>query len=220
MQVVMIYLKSFVFNGFQVNTYVLYDDSKECIIIDPACYQDFEKKQFINFIQKQELIPVCMINTHCHIDHVLGNNFVFETYGIKPEIHKDGLPFINSSTEQAWSFGFEMDEIVKPEKFLKEDDIVKFGNSELEVIYTPGHADGSICLISSESKFVITGDVLFEGSIGRTDLPTGDFEVLTSNIREKLFILPDDYIVYPGHGLTTTIGFEKRNNPFVGIDNL
>jgi hydroxyacylglutathione hydrolase len=161
------------------------------------------------------LKPVALLNTHTHIDHILGNNFIYETYGLKPLVHKAGEVFLESAPEHGSMFGLNVKKMVLPEKYLEENQAFRFGHSSLEVLYTPGHVDGSVCLVSHESRFVITGDVLFNGSIGRTDLPTGDFDLLAESITEKLYTIPDDYIAYPGHGPVTTIGDEKSENPFV-----
>ncbi len=211
----MITIEKFVFNAFQENTFLLYDETKECIIIDPGCYEEHEKNHLQDFISSNGLKPVKQIYTHCHVDHILGNNFIIETYGLKPEIHEAGLQFLLRGHEQGRIYGFQMEENATTDLFIKEGDIVKFGNSELKVVYTPGHADGSICFINDDQKFVITGDVLFRDSIGRTDFPTGDFDVLMQSIHEKLFTLEDDFTVYCGHGPETSIGYEKVNNPFI-----
>lgn len=210
----MITVKKFVFNSFQVNTYVLFDETKECVIIDAACYEDFEKEELVEYIAKEGLKPVRLLDTHCHIDHILGNNFVADKYNLGIEIHRDGLPFHKDVKNQGKAFGFDLEPLTEPGNFFKDGDKVKFGNSELEVLYTPGHADGSVCFLNRKQKFVIVGDVLFNQSIGRTDLPTGDYDLLIKSIREKLFTLPDDFTVYPGHGPETSIGFEKVNNPY------
>ncbi|MBI9036572.1 MAG: MBL fold metallo-hydrolase [Bacteroidales bacterium] len=211
----MINIKKFVFNPFQVNTYVLWDETKECIIIDAACYEDFEKSELIDFIKTNGLNPVMQINTHCHIDHVLGNNAIFENFKILPTIHKAGEIFYSSAHKQALNYGFKADELYETDKFCVEGDIIKFGNSTLEILYTPGHADGSICLVSKDQKFVIVGDVLFHDSIGRTDFPTGNHNLLINNIKNKLFTLGDDFTVYTGHGPETNIGYERVNNPYL-----
>ena len=211
----MIQVKKLVFNPFYVNTIILYDETKECIIIDAACYDDHEKNELTNFISQNGLKPVKAIDTHCHVDHILGNNFVVEEYKIGLEMHEKGLSFHKNARNHGAAFGFDVEPLIEPSAFLKEGDIVKFGNSELEVLYTPGHVDGSICLLSRKDKFVIVGDVLFNQSIGRTDLPTGNMDLLLKNIKEKLFILPDDFTVYCGHGPDTSIGFEKKSNPYL-----
>jgi hydroxyacylglutathione hydrolase len=212
----MIHIKTFVFNPFQVNTYLLYDDSKECLIIDAACYDDDERKQITDFIEKNNLKPIRLICTHGHIDHVLGIKYMMERYpGIQFEIDKDGESFLKSSLSFASVFGLEIEQVPMPTGYLKDNSVLNFGNSILRVIATPGHAAGSICLYQKEQKFVIVGDVLFQGSIGRTDLPTGNHELLLRSIQERLMVLDDDVIVYPGHGPETSIGEEKENNPYL-----
>ena len=211
----MISLKIFVFNSFQVNTYILYDDTKECIIIDPACSSQAEFNIIENFIKENNLKPVAFYNTHCHIDHVVGNYFIDKYYKIPLGIHKAGLGTLKLSKVYGLAMGLHIEKIIKPSFFLNEGDEVKFGNSVLKVLYTPGHLDGSICFYSEKDKFVIVGDVLFHQGIGRTDLPTGNYDLLISSIKTKLFILPDSTVVYPGHGESTSIGYEKKFNPFL-----
>ncbi|MFW5793631.1 MAG: MBL fold metallo-hydrolase [Bacteroidota bacterium] len=211
----MIKLKIFSFNPFQVNTYILYDETGECAIIDPACYEPYEEKQLADFIEDNNLKPVLQLYTHCHIDHVLGTNFVSNKYNLKPLTHKDSAVFLESAKVYGQSFGFEIEDLVKPDKWLDDNETITFGNQQLKTIHTPGHAAGSLCFYNEENKFVICGDVLFRESIGRTDLPTGDFDLLIRSIKEKLMVLPDDVIVYSGHGPESTIGYEKANNPFL-----
>ncbi len=211
----MLNIERFVFNPFQVNTYVLWDDTGECIIIDPGCYTEPEMGELDDFIRRNDLKPVRLLNTHCHIDHIAGLATVSRKYGLKPEAHTDGALFIRHAEQTGYIYGFDRLETIDPEIPLKEGDIIRFGQSELNVIETPGHADGSICFISHSGKFIITGDVLFSQSIGRTDLPTGNYEKLIKNIREKILTLPVDYKVYPGHGPETTVGFEAYANPFL-----
>lgn len=211
----MIKIKVFVFNPFQENTYLLFDQTKECVIIDPGCYSASEENALKKYVEEEQLKPMVCINTHTHIDHVLGNNFVYQTYGLKPVIHRAGLQILESAAEQGQLWGIDMNDTVLPGSFIEDRSVVSFGKSQLETLYTPGHADGSVCLVSHESRFVITGDVLFSGSIGRTDFPTGSFALLEESIRTKLYTLPDDYLVYPGHGPATTIGEEKSSNFFV-----
>lgn len=211
----MIKIKQFVFNSFQENTYIMYDETGECIIVDPGCYEDFEKTQLQDFISNNNLKPVKLINTHSHVDHILGNNFVTDTYGLDLTIHKEGLDFHKSARDHAMVFGLVVEKQVEPKNFIDEGDEISFGNSKLEVLYTPGHVDGHICLLNRKQKFIIVGDVLFQMSIGRTDLPTGSYDLLLQNISEKLMTLPDDFVVYPGHGPETTIGYERKNNPFL-----
>lgn len=211
----MITIDSLVFNSFAVNTYLLSDEENNCVIIDPGCENEYEQKRLSAFIEQKGLTPVALINTHFHIDHILGNLFVAKKYGLKVIGHTGSKIFWETAKEFGTVFNLQVHEIVKPEIFAEDGETLKFGGIELEIRYTPGHADGSICLISHEGRFVIAGDVLFNGSIGRTDLPTGDFDVLMDSIKQKLFTLPDDYTVYPGHGPETGIGYEKITNPFL-----
>jgi len=212
----MIAIQSFTFNGFQENTYVVYDESQQCIIIDPGCYEQSEKLQLEQFIDDNGLKPIKLINTHCHIDHVLGNRFVAEKWGLDLEIHDLDLPTLHAVKEYCQLYGFHnYEESPEPSHFLKEGDHIHFGNSTLNILYTPGHAPGHIVLHSKEQKFLIGGDVLFQMSIGRTDLPGGDYDTLISSIKEKLLPLDEDTKVFCGHGPSTTIGFEKVNNPFL-----
>jgi hydroxyacylglutathione hydrolase len=211
----MLNIQRFSFNPFQVNTYILFDETKECAIIDAGCYGQAEQEELTGFIRENGLKPVKLINTHCHIDHIAGTAFASREFGLKLEAHEGGLKLIKHAEKAGFIYGFDRLETIDPEVLLKEGDIIRFGNSELEVIETPGHADGSVCFISHADKFVITGDVLFNGSIGRTDLPTGNYDVLMKNIREKLMTLPEDYRVFAGHGPETTIGYEAYSNPFL-----
>ena len=211
----MIKIKVFQFNPVQVNTYILSDKTRECIIIDAGCYAEHEEFELSNYIEENKLKPVRLINTHAHIDHILGVNYAIKKYGLTLEIHESSEYFLKDVKSWGVMLGIKSENIITPFKYLKEGEKIKFGESELEVMCTPGHADGSICLVNKAEKFVITGDVLFAGSIGRTDLPTGNYELLERSIREKLYILDDDYTIYPGHGPTSTIGFEKQNNSFI-----
>ncbi len=210
----MIELQSFVNNPYQENTYILFDDSKDCVIIDPGMYTASEQNAVVRFISSEKLNPVLLLNTHCHIDHVLGNKFVFDNYGLKPQFHEGELPLLTAVPSYAPAQGFNYEVSPLPEKFLPELGTISFGNSELELIFAPGHSPAHLCFYSKEANFLIGGDVLFYGSIGRTDLPGGNHSQLLKNIREKLFTLPDDCVVYPGHGGETSIGFEKKHNPF------
>ena len=211
----MVQIQRLVFNTFQVNTYILWDETKECAIIDPGCYGDEEEDTISRFIKENGLKPVRLLQTHCHIDHIAGMAFISHKYSLKAEAHPAGKLFITHSQKTSFMYGMEDLVAIIPELPLKDGDVIRFGKSELNVVETPGHADGSVCFISHADKFVITGDVLFYQSIGRTDLPTGDYDLLIKNIKEKLLTLPADYKVYPGHGPETTIGFEAYSNPFL-----
>ena len=198
-----------------VNTYLLYDETNECIIIDAACYEESEQDEILEFIERKQLKLVRSLNTHCHIYHVLGNGFIAKKFGIYPEYHKASIPFFHTAREIGNSFGYSLDSIPDPERYIETGESIKFRNAELKALYTPGHADGSVCFYCEKDQFVITGDVLFKETIGRTDLPSGDFNLLMKSIHEELFTLPEDTVVYPGHGPETTIGYEMRNNPFI-----
>lgn len=209
------HIRQFSFNPFQVNTYILYDDTGECAIIDASCYEKHEKKQFADFIEEKQLKPVLQLFTHCHIDHMLGSRFVSKTYKLKPLTHKDSLPFLENSKEYGKAFGFDVEKPVLPEVFIDDGDILMFGKQELKVLHTPGHAAGSLCYYHESGNLVVVGDVLFQGSIGRTDLPTGDHDLLIKSILQKLMVLPDNTTVYPGHGPSTLIADERKANPYL-----
>ena len=211
----MIKVDSFVFNPFSENTYVLSDETHECIIIDPGCYSYEEQEELSDFISNNHLKPVQLINTHCHIDHVLGNKFVSDKYKIPLLINKHELELLNLAPIYGNMYGVNMVASPPPDSFLNEGNKISFGISELKVLFTPGHSPGSISFYSEDDNFVISGDVLFNLSIGRTDLPGGDFNTLINSINQKLFTMPSETIVYSGHGTTTAISFEKKNNPFL-----
>ncbi|MEI7499625.1 MAG: MBL fold metallo-hydrolase [Bacteroidota bacterium] len=211
----MIKIEKFIFNAFMVNTYLLYDETNECIIIDPACYDQDEQEELKDFITGNKLKLVRNLITHCHIDHVLGNDFIAQTYGIYPEYYKSSNPFFHTLKEIGSSFGYSINRIPQPKRFIEDGETLNWGNSLIMALYTPGHAEGSVCFYNEPRGFVITGDVLFKDTIGRTDLPSGNFEHLMQSIKTKLFTLPEDTVVYPGHGPETSIGYEKENNPFI-----
>lgn len=206
------------FNAFQENTFILSDETKECIIIDPGCYSETERQTLTAYIEKNELKVKQLYNTHCHIDHVLGNSFVMQTFNTGLFIHRSDLETLRAVKLYSAQYGFPAFAESEPTGFLEEGDVIRFGNSELIVIFTPGHAPGHVVFYSENDGICINGDVLFRGSIGRTDLPGGDAPTLFQSIREKMFTLPDETLIYTGHGPSTTIGFEKENNPFVGVN--
>ena len=209
-------VKSFTFNQFQENTFVVYDNTKECLIIDPGCYSENERTELRTFIMSEGLKPVKLINTHCHIDHVLGNKFVSELWDLELYIHKEDLPVLENVKDISGFFGFEnYERSPSPKHFLAQGDTLNFGDSSFDILFTPGHAPGHICLLSKKDGFIIAGDVLFNGSIGRTDLPGGDYDTLIESIKTKLLPLDENTIVYCGHGPSTSIGKEKMSNPFL-----
>lgn len=213
----MLKVVSFVFNPFQENTYIIYDQTNDAIIIDPGCYEKDEKETLTNYISEHSLDVKLLLNTHCHIDHVLGNAFVKDKYKVKLLLHSIEEPYLRAVKTYAPNYGFYKYESTEPDDYLNEGDIISIGHQQLKVIFTPGHSPGHVALYHEESKSLIAGDVLFYNSIGRTDLPGGNYDTLIKSIHEKLFTLPDDVTVYPGHGPKTTIGFEKTTNPFCAI---
>jgi len=208
--------KSFVFNPFSENTYILYLESGEAIIMDPGNSDAAEDRKLADFITTNGLKPVLLLNTHAHLDHILGNHFVHSKYGLLPQLHQADLQLLDALVYSSTFYGVNAIASPQPEVLLNEGDTVRLGSEELKVIFAPGHSPGSICFYSEKHKILWGGDVLFRESIGRTDLPGGDFDTLAHNIHTKLFTLPDEVTVYSGHGPTTTIGHEKKHNPFVG----
>jgi hydroxyacylglutathione hydrolase len=208
-------IQSFVNNPYQENTYILYDDSLECVIIDPGMYTATEQNTVVNFIKANNLKPVLLLNTHCHVDHVLGNKFVFDQYGLKPKFHIGESEVLEAVIAYAPAMGFRYEPSPLPDEYLPETGTISFGNTELQLIFAPGHSPAHLCFYDKDANLLVGGDVLFRNSIGRTDLPGGNFNLLISNIKEKLFSLPDDCTVYPGHGPETTIGYEKQHNSYL-----
>ena len=205
----------FQFSPFAENTYIVSDDSQECIIIDPGCYTADEEQQLAEFVKAKELKPVRLILTHAHLDHIFGNKFIFDTYGLLPEMHAGEMPVLEAAPIAAQMYGVQMKASPKPEKFLREGQQLSFGRTSFDILFTPGHSPASISFYNSKDAYVIAGDVLFRESIGRTDLPGGNMNVLLRSIRQELFTLPDVTRVYNGHGPHTTIGYERHHNPFL-----
>ena len=211
----MIQIKSFTFNPFQENTYLLINEKNECIIIDPGMYSASEQIELDSYITINKLKPIMLINTHCHIDHIFGNNYCVNKYNLQLQSHEKEIEVLNSGLFTAKSYGLNYDTSPKIELFLKENQTIKFGDSTLKVLFTPGHSPGSISLYSEENHFVIVGDALFYQSIGRTDLPGGNHQTLIQSIESQLMILPDKTSVMSGHGPMTNIGHERQFNPFL-----
>ena len=211
----MLTVQPFTFNPIQENTYVVYNDKRLCCIIDPGCYFATEEQELKRFIDSNQLEPVYLLNTHCHLDHIFGNRFIQKMFGLTLYLNRLEVPVLENgpATGQLWQLPF--DNYDGELKYLDEDDVVRLGEDEMRVLFTPGHSPGSISFYCEKDKFVISGDVLFQGSVGRTDLPGGDFQILDESIKTKLYTLPRDIIVHPGHGETTTIGDEMKTNPFV-----
>lgn len=213
----MIHIQEFVFNPFQENTYVISDDTRQCVIVDPGCYDEQERKELTDYIENQNLHVQMLLNTHCHIDHVLGNEFVKRRYQTKLYIHPTEEYVLTAQKVLAPHYGFPLYQEAKPDAYLREGDTITFGNQKFSVLFVPGHSPGHIAFYNQPEKVVFAGDVLFQQSIGRTDLPGGNHATLISSIHQKLFTLPDDVTVYPGHGRETTIGIEKKTNPFCAL---
>ena len=210
----MLKIKSFEFSPIQENTYILYNEFKDCVIIDPGCYYDEEKDQLLQFILETGLKPKMLLNTHCHLDHVFGNKFISEKFGLTLYIHENEKPVLAFAPASGLMYNLPFDNYTGEFVFLNDNEMIKLGEDELQVILTPGHSPGSLSFYSQKDKFVISGDALFFRSIGRTDLPLGNHDTLINSIREKLFSLPGETSVYSGHGPVTTIGEEKTENPF------
>jgi glyoxylase-like metal-dependent hydrolase (beta-lactamase superfamily II) len=211
----MLEIRQFTFNPVQENTYVIFNEKGACAIIDPGCYFSTEYKELTDFVDSRKLSPKCLLNTHCHLDHVFGNRQVANTYKLKLQIHKKEEVVLKVAPVYGQQWGLPFRNYDGELIFLEEGEEVKLDDDVLKVILLPGHSPGSIGFYNEAGRFLIGGDVLFRESIGRTDLPMGDHETLLSSIRQKLFSLPDDIVVYPGHGPETSIGYEKLNNPFL-----
>ncbi len=211
----MLSIKQFLFNPVQENTYVIYDDQGWCAIVDPGCYFEQERQALLNFVTKEKLRPKYLLNTHCHLDHVFGNRFVAATWELPLHLHALEQPVLERAPESGMRWGLPFENYTGKLHFLEEGDQVQIGNEVLDILFTPGHSPGSISFYHKAGGWLLSGDVLFRGSIGRTDLPGGDFDQLISSIHSKLYPLPDDTEVYSGHGPVTTLGWEKKHNPFL-----
>ncbi len=207
-------VKSFVVSPFAENCYVCHDGG-QAVIIDPGTATEEERFRVEDYITRNDLNVRHLLLTHAHIDHVLGCGFFARHFGMKWKLHPEDLPLYEGAELQARAFGVDLGRMPTPDATLSEGDVIQFGSAEWSVLHTPGHSPGHVCFHDRENGFVIGGDVLFQGSVGRTDLWGGSMEVLVASIKDKLFTLPDETIVYSGHGPETTIGEEKRHNPFV-----
>lgn len=211
----MLKVEKFTCNPYRENTYVVYNEMSECAFIDPGMYDAEEQNEIVKFIQENKLNPIMLLNTHAHIDHVLGNKFVFDNWGLKPQMHEGELPFLHAVFSYAPQMGIRYEPSPDPEQFLSEAGTIMLGSDLLELVFAPGHSAAHLCFYAPKENFLIGGDVLFYNSIGRTDLPGGNHQQLLDSIKNKLWPLPDDCTVYAGHGPETTIGFEKKTNPFL-----
>lgn len=211
----MLTVKSFTFSPVQENTYILYNEQGQCCIIDPGCYFPEERDELKKTVEKTDLTPVLLLNTHCHLDHVFGNKFVHDTWGLSLHLHEKEKPVLDFAPQAGQMWQLPFDNYEGPLVYIKEGSMLKIGEEEMDIRFTPGHSPGSVSFYHEAGGFIIGGDVLFNMSIGRTDLPGGDFDTLVNSIQTQFFTLPDETKVYSGHGPVTTIGFEKMNNPFV-----
>ncbi len=211
----MLHIKQFTFSPIQENTYLLWNDNNDAVIIDPGCYDSYEEEELKSFIDSNGLQPKLLLNTHCHLDHVFGEKFVAETWSLVPHIHPKEQQMMRLAEASGVMYNLPFKSYSGSFIFLQEGDIIKLGDDELKVLFAPGHSPGHVCFYSESQGFVIGGDVLFSGSIGRTDLPLGNYETLITSIRTQLLTLPDATKVYSGHGPMTTIGKERLSNPFL-----
>jgi len=213
----MLSVQYFTFNPFEENTYVLYDETGEAVVIDPGCSNRKEERELSEWIGEKELKIRFVLLTHSHIDHILGAWFVKDKYKVPLLIYPKDESTLRSGKIVAGMYGIDNFTPVEPDQYLSEKEAVSFGNTKLAVLFLPGHAPGHVGFYHAEQRILIGGDVLFRSSIGRTDLPGGDFDTLISSIHQKIFTLPDDVVVYPGHGPSTTVGEEKVSNPYCAL---
>lgn len=215
-RLLMLRVASFTFGPFQENTFIVHDDAGHAAIVDPGCFTTAEWGRLRGFVDEHGLTPDLLLNTHCHLDHIAGNARVHETWGLEPVAHPQEEAVLAWAPDHAKLFGVPLDPSPPIGRFVKHGEIIRLADEGLAVLHVPGHSPGSVCFYSAAHGFVIAGDTLFRGGIGRTDLPGGDHETLLRAIREQLFTLPDETEVFNGHGPRTTVGEEKRSNPFFG----
>lgn len=214
---VMLEIKSFTFfpEAFGENTYVVSDATKECVVIDPGCYHRHERDELRHYIESNGLVLKLILNTHCHIDHILGNAFLHREFKVPLLAHRDDLYNLTGADAFSRMYGLNYDPSPQPDQLIEEGQVIEFGITKFEVLFTPGHSAGHVSFFHRESKQIFSGDVLFHDSIGRTDLPGGNHPQLIQTIRTKLFPLGDEVKVYAGHMQPTTVGRERQYNPFL-----
>ncbi len=208
-------VKAFIFSPIQENTWLLYNEKGNALIIDPGCYFEEEREELSSFLQQNKLSPQLLLNTHCHLDHVFGNKWIHETYRLLLHIHPNEKQVLDFAPASGLMWDMPFDNYNAELKYFHEGEEILLDDDRLKILFAPGHSPGHVCFYCPEQGFVIGGDVLFRQSIGRTDLPGGDFETLINSIKTQLFTLPDETIVYSGHGPATTVGYEKKHNPFL-----
>ena len=211
----MLTIHSFCFNAFQENTFVIYNEAKEAIIVDPGCYLKNEEAQLSNFIAENNLTPTLLLNTHCHLDHVFGNNFVSEKYGLTALFHAKEQAVIDRLPEGGARWGVPTEAYRGKVQYIQQDELIPFGKIHFKVLETPGHSPGSVCFYQAEEDFLIGGDLIFKDGVGRTDLPGSNPLDLIKSIQTQIFPLPETMTIYSGHGPATTWGREKKANPYI-----
>jgi glyoxylase-like metal-dependent hydrolase (beta-lactamase superfamily II) len=211
----MLQIKAFTFNPIQENTYVLFNEFGHAIVIDPGCYFEEERESLSRFFKENQITPQLLLNTHCHLDHVFGNKWIHDTYSLSLHLHPSEKQVLDFAPASGLMWNLPFDQYSGPFIDLVPGEEIRLGHDRLKILFTPGHSPGHVCFYSKEQGFLIGGDVLFRESIGRTDLPGGDYKTLIKSIQEELMILPEDTIVYSGHGPSTQVGYEKKNNPFL-----
>ena len=208
--------KTFTVNTFAMNCYIYWDEiSHDGVIIDPGVYEDFEKNEILDYINANGINIKLILNTHGHIDHIMGNDWAKNSFNVPLLMHKDDMPFIDKALDQGAMFGVTFPKPPDPDGFIDESNEIKFSDTTFKILHTPGHSPGSVCFVDEKENVIFGGDVVFKGSIGRTDLWMGDMDMLLDSIKNKIFKYDDDFVIYPGHMEETTIGEEKENNPFL-----
>ncbi|MBL8015950.1 MAG: MBL fold metallo-hydrolase [Ignavibacteria bacterium] len=209
-------IKKFTVNPFAMNCYIYWDErSGDGVIIDPGAFEEFEKEEILNYIAQNKINIKLILNSHGHIDHIMGNDWAKKMWNVPLLMHKDDMPLIDKALDQGAMFGVTFPKPPAPDEFIDGSDEVKFADTVFKILYTPGHSPGSVCFVDEKEKVIFAGDTVFNGSIGRTDLWMGDINVLLDSIHNKIFKYEDEYTLYPGHMDETTIGWEKANNPFL-----
>lgn len=211
----MMTIQVFCFNAFQENTYVLYNEKKEAIIVDPGCYSRIEEKILTDFIAAHELTPTLLLNTHCHLDHVFGNNFIHDTYGLPAILHANEQIILDRLPDAAAKYGIEVEAYRGPIQYVEDQAMIAFGKDAFKVLLTPGHSPGSICFYHEKQDFILGGDLIFKDSVGRTDFPGCNPQDLIKSIRDQILTLPDTLSIYSGHGPVTQLGRERKMNPYI-----
>lgn len=211
----MLSIQCFCFNPFQENTYLIYNEQKEAIIVDPGCYLKNEQATLLNFIKDNALQPILLLNTHCHLDHVFGNNFISEQFKLTAHLHPNEQPVLDRLPAAGERWGIPAPAYTGPIQYIQDDEIIVFGKDQFKVILTPGHSPGSVCFYHEKQSFMIGGDLIFKDGVGRTDLPGSNPTDLIKSITEKILPLPNETLLYSGHGPETTLGREKTANPYL-----